>query len=39
MVQGWDLNSLQSGEIIQLLKAGFGYVLQKDDLAYFRKRK
>jgi hypothetical protein len=26
-------------EITQLLEAGFEYVLQKDDLAYFRKRK
>lgn len=26
-------------EITQLLEAGFGYVLQKDSLAYFRKRK
>jgi hypothetical protein len=26
-------------EITQLLEAGFEYVLQKDNLAYFRKRK
>jgi hypothetical protein len=26
-------------EITQLLEAGFEYVLQKDSLAYFRKRK
>jgi len=26
-------------EITQLLETGFEYVLQKDDLAYFRKRK
>ena len=27
------------GEIIQLLDAGFDYILEKDGLAYFRKRK
>jgi hypothetical protein len=26
-------------EIMQLLETGFEYVMQKDDLAYFRKRK
>jgi len=26
-------------EITELLEAGFEYVLQKDNLAYFRKRK
>jgi hypothetical protein len=26
-------------EIIQLLDAGFEYIMTKDDLAYFRKRK
>ena len=31
--------SSEQAEIVQLLELGFEYVMQKDSLAYFRKRK